>query len=224
MTERPRIALIHATKVAIEPIETAAKEIWAEAETFSILEEALALDRQKHSDLTSDMNRRIVDLARYAEAANADGVLFTCSSFGDAISRANLDTNIPVMKPNEAMFDDAFSYGDNVTMIYTFPPAAPSMEAEFAEIAKAKGRDATLTSVLCENALEAKKAGDVAAHDQMIADTVAQITNADVILFAQFSMASAAPLAREGTHTPILTSPESAIKEVRQRVGAGRKD
>ncbi len=218
MAEHPRVALIHATKVAIDPIEEAAAKLWPEAETISILEEGLAVDRAKSAHLSGDLLRRIVDLSRYAEAAEADGVLFTCSAFGSAIERADFESTIPVMKPNEAMFDMAFSHGDRVVMLYTFPPAAGGMEDEFREAAREKGSTAKISSVFCDGALDAKKAGDDGAHNRLIADTAATVRDADVILLAQFSMAGAAEAVRGRTDIPVLTSPEAAIEEIRRRI------
>ena len=218
MADHPRVALIHATKVAIDPIEEAVAKLWPEAETISILEEGLSVDRAKSAELSGDLVRRIVDLSRYAETAGADGVLFTCSAFGSAIERADFESNIPVMKPNEAMFDTAFSHGDRVVMLYTFPPAAGGMEDEFRDAAREKGSTAQISSIFCDGALDAKKAGDDGTHNRLIADTAATVEDADVILLAQFSMAGAVDAVRARTDIPVLTSPEAAIEEIRRRI------
>ena len=160
MNQSPRITLVTATRAAIEPIEVAARVHWPEVETISILEESLSVDRAKSEDLSPGLFRRIVDLTRYAEAAYSDGVLFTCSAFGAAIERANYEAFIPVMKPNEAMFDDAFSYGDCVVMLYTFPPAAAGMENEFRDTANERGGAAIINSIFVDGALDAKRARD----------------------------------------------------------------
>ncbi|WP_298360270.1 aspartate/glutamate racemase family protein [uncultured Litoreibacter sp.] len=222
MTHQPRIALIHATRVAIDPIESAVSTLWPEAETISILEEGLSVDRSKTTALSGDLTRRILDLTRYAEAAQADGVLFTCSAFGSAIEQANFEARIPVMKPNEAMFDAAFEHGERIAMIYTFPPAAGGMEDEFREAAAARGVAAKITSYFCDGALDAKRAGDDATHDQLIAETASQIKDADAILLAQFSMAGAAHGVRAATGCPVLTSPDAAVEEMRRRVLTGK--
>lgn len=217
MARSPRIALIHATRLAIDPIEAAARELWPEAETISILEEGLAADRARSKALTPALADRIVQLARYAEGAGADGVLYTCSAFGTAIETAARTSPVPVMKPNEAMFDAVFSYGDRVSMIYTFAPAAGGLADEFREEADRRGSGAVLTTVFSEGALDAKRAGDPKTHDHLIAETAASI-DADVIMLAQFSMASAAPSAREKSGKPVLTSPEAAIEAIRRRL------
>ncbi len=220
MPDRPRIALIHATRVAMAPVEAAIADHWPEAEAVSILEEALSIDRAKSESLSEALSLRIVALAAYAERIGADGILFTCSAFGAAIERAARNSRVPVLKPNEAMFDAAFQEGDRVAMIYTFPPSAGGMEEEFRREAARRGRSATITSVFCDGALDAKKAGDDAAHDSLIAETAAQIADADVILLAQFSMANAAALPRSNSDIPILTSPGTAVRAIRQRVEA----
>ncbi|WP_299860703.1 aspartate/glutamate racemase family protein [uncultured Roseobacter sp.] len=220
MTKHPRIALIHATRVAIDPIEEAARRLWPEAETMTLLEEGLSMDRQKSDDLTLALWDRIIGLAKYAEGAGSDGVLFTCSAFGKAIEDAAESSSIPVMKPNEAMFDAALAHGDRVAMITTFAPAAAGMESEFRDAAAQRGVTAQIIPYFCPGALEAKRAGDDATHDQLIAELASRITEADVIMLGQFSMAGAAEDVRKATGIPILTSPEAAILEIRRRVEA----
>lgn len=223
MASRPRIALIHATRAAMHPVESAAAWLWPESETISILDEGLSVDRSKTAELSPDLFRRIIDLCRYAEGTHADGVLFTCSAFGEAIEHAGSEASIPVMKPNEAMFGTALSFGRKIAMIYTFSPAAAGMEEEFYAAAMASKGNAKLTSVFCAGALDAMKAGDDAAHDNLIAKTAAGIKDADIIMLAQFSMASAVNEVRKRTKIPVLTSPESAIQEIRRRIEHERK-
>ena len=215
---RPRIALIHATRVAIDPVETAAKALWPEAETVTILEEGLSEDRRNSESLSPNLWKRIVALAGYAESIGSRGILFTCSAFGGAIEDAAGRAAVPVMKPNEAMFDAAFGHGERVAMIYTFPPAAAGMEEEFREAATARGSAARIASIFCDGALEAKRAGDDETHDRLIAETAAGIGDADVILLAQFSMAGAADAIRARTSVSVLTSPEAAIRKMREKI------
>lgn len=131
MKNAVRIALIHATRVAIAPIEKAAEKHWPEAETFSILEEALSADRATNRVSVDQLNNRIVKLARYAEELNPAGILYTCSAFDDGIEKAASTSPLPILKPNEAMFEDALEQGNDITMLYTFPTSVEGMEKEF---------------------------------------------------------------------------------------------
>lgn len=224
MSNPVRISLIHATRLAIGPIETAFAEAWPEAEILSLLDEGLSVDRAKEAALTSDLAARIVSLARYAEGTGPAGILYTCSAFGEAIEEAARTSPLPVLKPNEAMFEEAFGQGIRVAMIYTFPAAAEGMAEEFRVEAARRESDASLTAVFAEGAREALAAGDADTHNRLIAEAVAQ-TDADVFLLAHFSMAPAAPACRAMSVRPVLTAPEAAVRkmkvlvEVRERSG-----
>src|SRR5690348_16674664 len=100
----PRIALIHAVTVAMAPVHEAFRRLWPEAECVDILDTSLSRDRERDGRLTDKMIGRFLTLARYAEDTGADGILFTCSAFGEAIERAAEAAGVPVLKPNEAMF------------------------------------------------------------------------------------------------------------------------
>src|SRR5688572_27762262 len=84
----PRIALIHATPVAIEPIVSAFKQLWPDARTTNLLEDSLSADLAAEGRLTAEMIERFVNLARYVRGCGADAILFTCSAFGPAIEAA----------------------------------------------------------------------------------------------------------------------------------------
>lgn len=207
MSDLIRISLIHATKIAIDPIVTALDSQWPEVENVSLLDEALSIDRSKNTNLSDDLHGRIVALARYAEGLGSAGILYTCSAFGEAIEDAARTSPLPVLKPNEAMFEKAFTHGDQVVMLYTFPAAVAGMEQEFRDEAQKRNSSASIRSVFAKGAREALEQGDAETHNRIIAETAAQVTGADALLLAHFSMAGAANATRASTDLPVLTSP-----------------
>ncbi|SIT56442.1 Asp/Glu/hydantoin racemase [Mesorhizobium prunaredense] len=221
MTARPRITLVHATPIAMDPIRDAMAANWPEAEPVNILEDSLSPDRAKVDSINDALTDRIVSLTRYAESIGSAAVLFTCSAFSSAIELAASLASVPVLKPNEAMFEAAIRQGGRTAMLYTFPPARAGMEHEFREEADRINPSATLTSFLVEGAIDAVRAGDVATHNRLVAEAATRIEGFDAITLAHFSTARAKSAVEAKTTTPVLTSPDAAVAKLRSLLGVG---
>ena len=105
-----RIALIHALKHSVAPIEEAFSRLWPEAQLANLLDDSLSADLAREGALTPAMTQRFLDLSRYAVRCGADGILFTCSAFGPCIDVCAAElAPIPVLKPNEAMIEEAIA-------------------------------------------------------------------------------------------------------------------
>lgn len=206
----------------MDPIRSAFQAAWPGAETVNILEDGLSVDRAKTADLTSDMIGRIGALASYARSIGSDAVLFTCSAFGQAIEQAAANLDVPVLKPNEAMFEAAIRRGGRTAMLYTFPPSREGMEQEFRDEAARMGVAATITSFFVPGAIEAVRAGDVETHNRLIAAEAAKLRDFDAIVLAHFSMARARDAVLAATSIPVLTSPDAAVAKLRVLLGAGQ--
>ena len=219
MAARPRIGLIHATPVAIEPIRAAFAAAWPDAELANLLDDSLTPDLAKVSEITPALSERIVTLARYAREIGSHAILFTCSSFGSAIESAAAMLDVPVLKPNEAMFEAAIASGGRLAMIATFQPAKASMEAEFIEQARRMGSNATLTTFVVEPAMAALRRGDADTHHRLVAKQAQELTGFDSIMLAHFSTAPAAATVRAAVSVPVFTSPDAAVAKLHRLFG-----
>lgn len=215
-----RIALIHATPVAIEPIKAAFATLWPDAEPVSVLDDSLSVDRAKLADLSLEISARILKLAEYGASLGASAILFTCSAFGPAIEDAARRVPIPVLKPNEAMFEEALGHGDRIGMVATFAPAIATMEAEFAEEARRLRPTARLSIKLCEDAMSALRDGDAETHNRLVSESCRALTGFDAIMLAHFSTSRALDGARSAVEAAVLSSPEAAVRKVRRLVAA----
>ena len=207
----PKIALIHATAVSMDPTETAFSKLWPEAETFHLLDSSLSTDRAKAGELTDDLSQRIVGMANYAAERGVDGVLYCCSAFGPAIEMAAEANSIPVLKPNEAMFESALDIGGHLIMLVTFEGSIASMEKEFEEMKETRASDATLRSVLIDGARNAIDRGDADTHNRLIAEAAAKVGNCNAILLAHFSMDRALSAVADAVNEPVLSPPLEAV-------------
>jgi Asp/Glu/Hydantoin racemase len=215
---RPRIALVHAVRVAMQPIEDAFRAGWPDAERVNLLDDSLSVDRAAAHELQPAMFARFRALTDYAEAIGAAGLLFTCSAFGPAIDAARAGRAFSVLKPNEAMFADALAGGARIGMLATFAPSIASMEEEFRGMAERLRPGATLRALFVPDAMDALNAGNGERHDRLIAARAPELADCNAVLLAQFSMARAAPGVAAVVRSPVLTSPRSAVEKLKAAI------
>ena len=214
-----RIALIHALTHSVVPTQEAFTRLWPDARTTNLLDDSLSADLAAQGRLDDAMTQRFLTLARYQKACGADGILFTCSAFGPCIEAcAGALSPMPVLKPNEAMIEEAVALAGptgRIGLMATFPPTLASMPPEFA--AAAPG--ITLVPCLIEGALAALDRGDVDEHDRLAGAFGARLRDCDVIVLSQFSLARAKPLVEKSSGRPVLTTPDSAVRKMQRQLG-----
>jgi len=215
MNKPPKIYLIHAADVAMPPIVASFRANWPQARIVNLLEDGLMNDLAADGRLTAAMTERFVQIGHYCVKAAADAILFTCSAFGPAIEECRRQVAIPVLKPNEAMYEQLVANSGTVSLLATFQPSLPSMLAEIAALAKQRGTNVTVRPQLVEGALAALQANRPDDHNRLIAEMAAKQQGCDAIALAQFSMAPARALAASLTTTPILTTPDSAVAKLK---------
>jgi hypothetical protein len=205
-----RIALVHALKHSIAPIEASFARLWADATLMNLLDDSLSADLARDGSLTPDMTERFLLLGRYAVSTGAGAILFTCSAFGPSIEAvAREQAPRPVLKPNEAMIEQAVARGERIGLLSTFPPTLASMPREFPGTVK-------VVPKLAEGALAALDRGDRAEHDRLVAEASRDLRDCDLIALAQYSMAPAAELVAQASRRPVLTTPDSAVQKLKE--------
>ena len=216
-TFSPRIFLIHATPLAVAPINDSFRQQWPQAELANLLDDSLPADLQRAGKIDQALTDRFVRLACYACGAGADGILFTCSAFGLAIDVCKQAVAIPVLRPNEAMVAQAMTHGDRIALMATFEPALAPITNEVHAYAASIGRHVTVDQIYVPEALKAAQAGDQERHNELVAQASKAARGADVIGFAQFSMSqAAADLSAQISGRPVLTTPDSAVRRMRE--------
>lgn len=213
-----RIALIHATALSMPPIDAAFDRLWPQASRMHLLDDSLSRDRQRDGALTPAMVQRFVDLAGYAHRTGADAILFTCSAFGPAIDAAAKSVAIPVLKPNEAMFEQALQAGRRIGLAVTFGPSLDSLSDEFRALAAARGASPDLRTLLVPEAMQDLAEGRAGDHHRKIAAACATFADCDAVMLGQFSMAAARADVAAVLRCPVLTSPDCAVQALKQRL------
>ena len=209
-----RIVLIHATTVSIVPIGAAFEALWPEAETINLLDDSLSIDLNSGKVDYRKIEERILGLGKHGEQVGAAGILYTCSAFGQAIDKAKRQLPMPVLKPNEAMFEEAIRRRGKIGMIATFRPAIPSMEKEFYELAEEQNVTVQLDSILVEDAMTALSRGDLETHNQLIREASTVFSGYETVMLAQFSASQAVSEVEAELGCTVLTTPHSAVKKL----------
>jgi Asp/Glu/hydantoin racemase len=217
----PRIVLLHATPVAMDPVAAAMASLWPEAEAVNLLDDGLTIDRAKDGpELSEALIERFVDFGRYAQRIGADGILITCSAFGPAIDRMVEELPLPILRPNEAMFREAIAAGDRIGMLATFGPSVATMEDEFRQFAAEAGSSATLETFVVPDAIDRLRGGDAETHNRLVAEAAPRFGGRDAIMLAHFSTSRAADRVRGAVGVPVLAAPEAAVERMKTLVGA----
>jgi len=211
-----RVFLIHALRESQEPAWRAFERGWSEAQVFNLIDDSLAVDLAAQGSLTQAMIDRFVALGRYAEGAGADGILFTCSAFGPAISAVQKALRIPVLRPNEAAFEEALGAGRRIGLMVTFAQALPPLKAELAEMAVARGASIEIVEAVASGALEALQAGQFDRNDKIVMETGKPLPAIDVLVLCQFSLARAATVVAAAGVRHVLTTPDAAVSKLRR--------
>lgn len=184
---------------------------------FRIATIEMPADLARAGALHAEMARRLLTLADYAVATGAQGLLFTCSAFGPCIDVvARHHPSLPVIKPNEVMIEDAMAAvvgGGCIGLVASLAPTLVSMPAEFPAAA-------LLRTALAEDALTALDAGDGEKHDVLCVEAAARLAEqaCTVIALAQLSLARAKMAVRQRTGLPVLSTVDSAVMRLLQRM------
>jgi Asp/Glu/hydantoin racemase len=209
-----RIALVHALKHSIAPIEASFARLWPDASLMNLLDDSLSADLAREGRLTDTMTGRFLSLGRYAASTGADAILFTCSAFGPCIEAvAHEHAPMPVLKPNEAMIEQAVAQGRRIGLLATFAPTLVSMPKEFPGSVE-------IMPKLAPGALAALDRGARTDHDRLVAEAARELRGCDLIALAQYSMAPAAALVAEASGLPVLTTPDSAVLKLKELLRA----
>ncbi len=155
-----------------------------------------------------------------AVAYATGGILCTCPAFGPAIEAVQAELSIPVLNPNVAAFSAALDRGGRIGLLVTFAPSLEPLNTELRGMAAARGKPCELRGVLVKGALQPLQAGKPIDHDAAIAAAAAGLADCDVILVGQFSMARARVGMCPALQARVLTTPESAVTQLRRHFDA----
>lgn len=208
-----RLGLLHTSATLVPVFERLCKAKLASVDVFNMVDDSLIKDVIAHGELRPRTARRVAQLVAAAEDAGADVIMVTCSSIGPAVETAATLAEVPVLRVDRPMADQAVGMGSKIGVIATLPTTLQPTADLVRRCAQAAGKDVALTARLCEGAFDALMGGDAATHDAMVAEALKELgQRVDVIALAQASMARVVEgLPEADRRVPILASPPLAV-------------
>ncbi|MFJ2092920.1 aspartate/glutamate racemase family protein [Streptomyces sp. NPDC087901] len=152
------------------------------------------------------------DVEALVAAAVADGataVLCTCSTIGGVAESVGARLGVPVLRVDRPMAAAAVRAG-RVTVLAALHSTLEPTCALLAQEAEQAGEPGLeVRTVLVDGAWGRFEAGDHDGYLDLVAAAVDAVTEADVIVLAQASMAGA--VTRTATRIPVLSSPRPGL-------------
>ncbi|MEI6384888.1 MAG: hypothetical protein WCO80_14685, partial [Betaproteobacteria bacterium] len=162
-------------------------------------------------------------LANYAVSTGCEAILFTCSVFGDAIDSVKESLALPVYKPNEAMLESIYQLAQEkkelaIVVMGTAQLSVDSLSHEIDEWANNHHVSIKIKKYAVDQAFDLLDKGQADVHDALIGKAVQKNQSTDLIVFTQFSMASAYQRCSQVSSVPIFSAPVIAVQTIQKRI------
>jgi Asp/Glu/hydantoin racemase len=220
MAQTPNIVLFSVHKDAMDAAVRSFATDWPEARISNLMDDGLFAWIRETGGVVPEMYDVFRTLTRYIVTRGADGILFTCSAFRECIDTCIAEFDVPILKPNDAMIEQALQAGSRIAVMATVGPTIPSISAEIREMAAARGQQVELVPYVVEGAFDALANGDAVRHDTLVAARAREIRDCDVIVLAQFTLSRAVPAVTAVSNIPVFNSPGAAVAKMRTMIKA----
>ena len=213
---RPTLALIHTTPVNLPSFRDLAAEHLAGVRVINILDDSLLADVMTAGGVTDPVRRRLRAYVDQALVAGAQAVMSCCSSIGDAVEEIASQSDVPVLRIDAPMAEEAVRLvrpGHTIGVLATVQTTLDPTANLIRRTAERLGKPTHVDAVLVEGAYEALRAGDGDEHDRRAGAALQSLlARADVVVLAQASMARLLSALPVPPAVPVLTSPVSGLK------------
>src|SRR4051794_29045426 len=145
-----------------------AQELVPDAQIFHIVDETLLGNTRKLGRLTPGTRRRVLGYVESAAEAGADLVVVTCSSIGPAVDASREFLDVPVLRIDEPMADEAVRVGRRIGVVATLSTTLEPTADLVARRGVAAGKEVEVLAHLCDGAFDALSAGDRDRHDELV--------------------------------------------------------
>ncbi|MBQ5606534.1 MAG: hypothetical protein IIU87_04905 [Prevotella sp.] len=212
-----KVVCVHTAMALVEPLTKIFREYLPEVKLNHIADDSLIQEVIANNKVTPAVKRRLLSYYMTAADSGADVVFNCCSSVGDIADLGNEIAPIPVFRIDYPMAVKAVNSAKRIGVISTLPTTLEPTCLLLLNAAKQEGKEVELVEGLADGAFAAGQSGDGETHDRLIAEAAANIADkVDLFVLAQGSMARMEQKLSELTGKPVLSSPVSGVKGLRE--------
>ena len=211
------LALIHTGFVVVEPINKIVEEVLPGIRVLNLVDDSIIPEIRNRGKITPEVIQRVCNYTIGMKAAGADVILITCSSISPVVDIVKSFVDIPVLKIDEPMAEEAVKKGEVIGVVATsnttLKPTTDLLTKKAIELKK----KIKLKTVLCKDAFDAILSGKTDLHDRLVREEIEKISkDVDIIVLAQASMARIISVVEKDIDIPILCSPRLAIEKIKR--------
>ena len=217
-----KVGMVHSVPGLAPMFNDIAREIMPGVEVIHLGDDGLLKEILATETHTPKMARRFATHANFAADSGAEVVMLTCSSLGPLVDMSQCLVDVPMLKVDEAMADEAVKLGKKIGIIATAHSTLKPTSDLVKQRAALAGKKVEIETAYCEGAFPALQRGDAATHDKMVKEKLADLQKrVDVIILAQASVARVvATIPDSEKKVPILSSPRLGVQRLKERLDA----
>jgi len=206
-----KIGVMNATKLSIDPVDRAAKEL-PDVEIFHFMDEGMSWLGKTEGRISGRNLARMVNLIHSAEELGMDGILLSCTIFSPYIDLLRACTDLPTVAADVGVFEYAAQTYRRIGAVVSFAPTMDSVAWVVDRCKRTINPDFDAELRLAEGAFEAAAAGDEETHNRLLYEAARDLLpGRDAVVLSQMSHIRALPLFADFP-VPVLTSPSVSLR------------
>ncbi len=214
-----RVVLIHTVKSVYETFEKDLKAVAGDIKIYNIVDEFLLTNAIERGSFTVENRMRLMHDLQSAQLTGADLIVVTCSTLTPHVVSARPFFTTPIIAIDDAMCTHTIKQGSKITVLATSESTVSPTLKKLEEEAALQGKEVSLSSLCCPEALVHLKAGQKEQHDKLVLAMARKVKDSDIIVLAQASMAHLQDVVQDQTKISTVSSPQLCIQEVARQLG-----
>jgi Asp/Glu/hydantoin racemase len=215
-----KLAIIHTSPATVEPLKALAQEMIPGCTVINFVDDSILPQLIENGGNVEAVAARLTQYARNAAEVGANVILEACSSVGEVVAQMREAVDIPVVRIDDALAEEAVHQGRRIgvaaTLATTLQPTLRLIQQKAADV----GKEIELQSILVSEAFQRLAAGDTEGHNEILGAALLDLVYAvDVVVLAQASMARVLPQLPAELQGKFLTSPRLGMARVAAAVG-----